>query len=267
MNPHSLLQSIVICTAFMAIGPSLILVNQYILKALDFPYPMFLAGLGVLSSGLAAAIPVHLGYVQIQRSEAIEGPLWYRRVLPVGLAHAGTLSFGNMVYLYLDVGFIQMLKAFTPVFIMLTGYLASVDTPTSAVIWSVVVISLGTAMTCTFTPSLSLLGILIMMLSELTEGIRLVITQFFLQQLKFGVFESQYVLSPASAFWLFFASMVFEMPDMLQGGAFGTLFTHWHVFLLSACMGIGVNFATYFVIQVTSGLTVKILGTLRNVLL
>ena len=39
----------------------------------------------------------------------------------MGLAHASTLAFGNAVYLYLNVGFIQMLKSFTPVIIMLTG--------------------------------------------------------------------------------------------------------------------------------------------------
>lgn len=243
------------------------MVNQHILKALSFPYPMFLAGLGVVSSGLLATLSVRMGWVQVQRSEAIEGRLWYQRVLPVGLAHAGTLSFGNMVYLYLDVGFIQMLKAFTPVFIMLTGYLASIDTPTHPVILSVIVISIGTAATCSFTPQLNLLGIFIMFLSELTEGIRLVITQFFLQQLKFGVMESQYVLAPASAFWLFLASAIFELPSMLQNGAFLIMADNIGLFLVASFMGIGVNFISYYVIQSTSSLTMKILGTLRNIVM
>jgi hypothetical protein len=38
----------------------------------------------------------------------VEGVLWYKRVLPVGLAYAGTLAFGNTVYLFLNVGFIQV---------------------------------------------------------------------------------------------------------------------------------------------------------------
>src|SRR5437016_4764280 len=116
------LDVIVICIAFMFIGPALILVNQYILKGLNFPYPMFLSGLGVLASALTAQILVRLGYVQLQRKEAIEGTLWYKRVLPVGFTHACTLAFGNTVYLYMNVGFIQMLKSFTPVILMITGY-------------------------------------------------------------------------------------------------------------------------------------------------
>jgi drug/metabolite transporter (DMT)-like permease len=249
----------------MAVGPSLIMMNQYILKALDFPYPMFLSGLGVLCSGLLAKIAVKLEYVQIQRAEAIEGILWYRRVLPVGLAHAATLSFGNMVYLHLDVGFIQMLKAFSPVFIMLTGYLASVDTPSQSVILSVLVIAIGTAATCSFTPRLNLFGLLLMGLAESTEAIRLIITQFFLQQLKFGIIEGQYVLAPASAFWLFLASVIFEFPTMIECNAFVIVINNPRYFIAASFMGIGVSFITFFVIQATSSLTMKILGTLRNI--
>lgn len=35
---------------------------------------------------------------------------WLARILPVGLFMALTLHFGNIVYLYLTVSFIQMLK-------------------------------------------------------------------------------------------------------------------------------------------------------------
>jgi hypothetical protein len=251
----------------MVIGPALIMLNQYILKSLNFPYPMALSGMGVLASGIFARILVSLGYVQIQRAEAIEGYLWYRRVLPVGMASAATLAFGNMVYLHLDVGFIQMLKSFTPVIVMLVGYFGNIEHVNSSVVLSVLIISLGTATTCTFTPQLNILGIFIMFMSELMEGIRLVITQFFLQQLKFGVTESQYVLAPACAFWLFLASLIFEFPDMMEKGAINVVLQYPFHFLIAASMGIGVNFISYYVIQHTSSLTMKILATVRNICL
>jgi hypothetical protein len=34
---------------YLFIGPALIMINQYILKSLSFPYPMFLSGLGIFS--------------------------------------------------------------------------------------------------------------------------------------------------------------------------------------------------------------------------
>ena len=228
----------------------MILLNKFILHNLDFPFPMFLSGLGVLVSGVVARVIVALGLVPLQRKEAVEGALWYRRVLPVGLAHAGTLAFGNTVYLFLvrppsssvpfslqlmpltwtpltlpttaiprrrqNVGFIQMLKSFTPVIIMLTAYLARIETPSRPVVLSVLVISAGTAATCSFTPQLSVLGVLLMLLAEFTEAVRLVMTQFLLQNMKFGVVEGQYVLAPASAFWLFLASACYEFSGSTQ---------------------------------------------------
>jgi hypothetical protein len=54
---------------------------------------------------------------------------------------------------------------------------------------SIIVISVGTAFTCTFQPVFQPLGISVMLLSEIGEAIRLVLTQFLLQNLKFGVVE------------------------------------------------------------------------------
>lgn len=175
-------QAVSICTVYVVVGLGLIILNQYILKDLHFPYPMFLSGLGVLASAIFSRILVRIGYAKITKRDAVEGILWYQRVLPVGLASAGTLAFGNMVYLYLDVGFIQMLKSFTPVVIILFGYLANVETPTMPVVYSVTLISIGIAATCTFRPTLSVIGLTVMMLSAVTEAVRLVLTQFLLKQ-------------------------------------------------------------------------------------
>jgi hypothetical protein len=160
-----------------------------------------------------------------------------------------------------------MLKSFTPVILMIVGILAKIEHANTPVVISVLIISLGTAATCSFTPQLNMLGIFIMFMSELMEGIRLVFTQYFLQQLKFGVTEGQYVLAPACAFWLFSASLIFEVPDMIEKGAFGVMMQYPFHFLCAASMGIGVNFISYYVIQYTSSLTMKILATVRNICL
>ena len=259
------LPTLLLCTIYMFMGPALIMVNKYILSSLDFPYPMFLSGLGVLVSGLVAHALVRVGYVTLNRKDTIEGILWYKRVLPVGLAHAGTLAFGNTVYMYLNVGFIQMLKSFTPVVMMVVSYLANIDMPSSPVVWSIVIIALGTAATCSFTPELNMIGLAIMFMSEATEAIRLILTQFFLQNLKFGVVEGQYVLAPASAFWLFLASFIYEFKTMYEKDAFYIILSNPLIFVTASVMGLCINFLSYLVIQSTSSLTMKVLGTMRNI--
>lgn len=47
-------------------------------------------------------------WVEVRRQ--LTWRFWLTRILPVGLFMALTLHFGNVVYLYLTVSFIQMLK-------------------------------------------------------------------------------------------------------------------------------------------------------------
>ena len=214
--------------------------------------------LGVLCSAVVARIIVYLGFVAIEKQTAVEGVLWYRRVLPVGMAHSLSLSTGNAIYLMLNVGFIQMLKSFTPVIVMLTLFLAGVEKPTRPVILSIIIISVGTAATCSYTLEWSVLGLGVMFLSEAAEAVRLVLTQFLLKNMKFGVIEGLYVLAPASAFWLLAASIVLEYRDMVEKNAFDTMAKNPILFLAASFMGLGVNYLSYLVIQVTSSLTMKV---------
>lgn len=154
------LYTLAICCIYMVVGPALIILNKYILSNLDFPFPIFLSGLGVLMSAGFARILVLAGVTKLTRKDQVEGNLWYKRVLPVGFFHACTLAFGNTVYLLLDVGFIQMLKAFTPVVIIIIGVLSNIENPSQATILSILVICFGTAATCTFQLNWSILGLI-----------------------------------------------------------------------------------------------------------
>ena len=53
-----------------------------------------------------------LRVVEVKR--VLTWKFYLERILPVGLFMALTLLFGNIVYLYLTVSFIQMLKASSP---------------------------------------------------------------------------------------------------------------------------------------------------------
>ena len=199
---EQILKTLVWSSVYMLVGPSLIMLNKYIMQDLNFPYPMFLSGLGVLVSGLVSFLLIKFGVIFIyllsialsylltrclnclqfvtynkEKFDSISGRLWYKRVLPVGLAHAGTLAFGNIVYLFLNVGLIQMLKSFTPVVMVIMGYITNIEVVTSSLLISILVISFGTAITCVTSTtssdtSFSFIGLIIMFSSEIAEAIR-----------------------------------------------------------------------------------------------
>jgi drug/metabolite transporter (DMT)-like permease len=84
---------------------------------------------------------------------------------------------GNVVYLYLTVAFIQMLKAFTPVVTMACLFVAGLESPTRAMIAAVMLTASGTALAAAGEMRLNLLGLMFMFGSELCEAVRLVMTQ------------------------------------------------------------------------------------------
>lgn len=72
---------------------------------------------------------------------------YIRKVLPLGFCSAATLAFGNMAYLYLEVGLIQMLKSCCPVFVLLVALSLRLESFSLPLIASVALIAGGTATT------------------------------------------------------------------------------------------------------------------------
>ena len=174
MSILNFVKVIFVTLAFMAVGPSLILLNKHIMNEMDFPFPMFISGIGVLFSGIFANILVSAGFVTLDNKQSMQGVNFYKRVLPIAISAAGALAFGNYVYLLLDVGLIQMLKNFTPVLVMFGTFMIGIETPDRYVIFAIFLICFGTTVTCSYSPSASILGLFVMFLTSSFEAIRMV---------------------------------------------------------------------------------------------
>ena len=51
------------------------------------------------------------------------------RFLPIAVFFAASLGLGNAAYLYITVAFVQMLKALTPVAVMLVAFAFGLERP------------------------------------------------------------------------------------------------------------------------------------------
>eukprot|EP01065_Artemidia_motanka_P017622 TRINITY_DN2105_c3_g1_i1.p1 TRINITY_DN2105_c3_g1~~TRINITY_DN2105_c3_g1_i1.p1 ORF type:complete len:361 (+),score=121.91 TRINITY_DN2105_c3_g1_i1:267-1349(+) len=255
------------CLGYVTVSSILIVLNRDIMKSRGFPHPMTLSGLGLAGTGLAAHVSVQMGWTQLRpECQAIQASsTWYTRVLPVALSKAATLAFSNWAYMYLNMGFIQMLKAFTPCMILVLLYAFKLEEPTKQVVASVIVICFGTAFTTSADPSANVVGLLLQVGAMLTEAVSVVLTQWFLQNAKFSVMEGAYVLAPPGALALFTTAAVVEWPRVYSSGSYLAAFQSAHLFIAAMFLGIGVNLLSYVVIQETSSLTFKIVMTLRNI--
>ena len=115
-----------LCLGWAAVSSLLIMLNQQILRT-GFPYPVCLASFGQLFSFAASWALVGTG--AFERQASVTGRVWAAKLLPIGAFSAATLAFGNNVYLYLSVSFIQMLKAGTPVVTMLVLFAFGMERP------------------------------------------------------------------------------------------------------------------------------------------
>ena len=155
-----------------------------------------------------------------------------------------------------------MLKSFPPVIVMTGLYLSNIETPNRRVVISILLISVGTAITCSFVPNASVLGLTVMLSSCAFEAIRLVQTQYIIKDLKFGVVESQYFISSPIVICLLIASSFSEIPAMLKADRYYKLIQCFEYFAFAGVLGTVVNYLTNYVVQQTSSLNVNILGKL-----
>ena len=67
-------------------------------------------------------------------------------ILPIGVLFSGSLVLSNTAYLYLSVHYIQMLKAFTPVAILLISWIFRIKEPNRKLMLIILMISCGVAL-------------------------------------------------------------------------------------------------------------------------
>ena len=254
--------AIVSSLMWMCFSGGLIMLNKDLLSN-GFPYPMALSGLGMVFSGVASQF-VCRKYGFVDPEKLVTREFYLKNIMPVGFLGAMTLWLGNLVYLYLSVSLIQMLKCLTPVITMIALFVSGLETPTQKMVLSVVLIALGTSVASIGAIDASLIGIVIMLGAEIAESVRLVMTQYLLTGKKFHPFEGLMYLAPATALWLGIGSLITEVPSMIRDGAIDVVTRNALKFAAAACMGFGVNLLAYIVIQSASSLTLKVIGTIKN---
>lgn len=253
--------------AFMIVGPALMMLNKYILQDLHFDHPMSLCSFGVVSSAIVAHLVVAcgLGRVREESMQLMAGGAWFKIAMPIGLMKAMTMSSGNAVYMYLSFGFIQMLKAFTPLIVLLVMRTFGVKLPTRAALWCVLGIVCGTVIEVHGELHATAAGLVLMLASEFFEAVSVVLSQRILQNNKFSVLEGMYFTAPAGGLCLLTGAMILEAPDMVRTGHHRIPLDNPRIFMAAAMLGVAINFISFLVMQLTSALTMKILNTARSV--
>jgi hypothetical protein len=112
-----------------------------------------------------------------RKTVKMDAKTYIRSIVPVGAFFSLSLIFCNQAYLYLSVAFIQMLKATTPVAVLLTMWGMQVDRPSFEVLVKVTVIVVGVIIASYGEFAFVFAGFFFQACGILAESLRLVLVQ------------------------------------------------------------------------------------------
>ncbi|KJA13736.1 hypothetical protein HYPSUDRAFT_49651 [Hypholoma sublateritium FD-334 SS-4] len=258
------LSSTVIIPIWIALSSSVIIYNNYLYNSLYFKYPVFL-------------VTWHLGFAAIgtrvlqRTTHLLDGvkdvhmtrDMFVRSILPIGLLFSGSLILSNTAYLYLSVSYIQMLKAFTPVAILLISWVSRLQEPNRKLAVIVLMISTGVALASQGELHFNLLGFLTQSAAVAFEASRLVMIQILLHNLKMDPLVSLHYYAPVCAAInlcvLPFTEGLAPFYELQKLGV--------GVLLTNASVAFFLNVAAVFLVGVGSGLVLTLAGVFKDILL
>uniref|UniRef100_A0A098E1C1 Sugar phosphate transporter domain-containing protein n=1 Tax=Gibberella zeae (strain ATCC MYA-4620 / CBS 123657 / FGSC 9075 / NRRL 31084 / PH-1) TaxID=229533 RepID=A0A098E1C1_GIBZE len=192
--------------------------------------------------------------------------LYVRTILPIGVLYSASLVFSNIVYLYLSVSFIQMLKATGPVFTLIASWAWGVAQPDAKTFGNIMIIVVGVAIASFGEIEFSVWGFIFQMCGTIAEAVRVVMIQVMLsaEGLRMDPLVGLYYYAPVCTLMnlvvvLFSEGPRFKWEDAATAG-YGMLFAN-------AFLAFILNVISVVLIGKTSGLVMTLSGILKSILL
>ena len=108
------LLTLVYTVLYMIASPVAIMCNKVLMKDYGFGYPVMVSALGQTTTAVCAYLVVRCTGMSVENGRKVS----WRNLMLLGAASALALVLGQYPYLYLTVAFIQMLKAFSPAYMV-----------------------------------------------------------------------------------------------------------------------------------------------------
>ncbi|KAL1835861.1 hypothetical protein VTJ49DRAFT_5969 [Mycothermus thermophilus] len=158
-----------------------ILFNKWIIDTRGFRYPVTLTCWHLIFATAATQVLARTTrLLDGRRNVKMTGRLYLRAIVPIGLLYSASLVCSNMVYLYLSVAFIQMLKAAAPVAVLLTAWAWRVEEPSLRRLVNILFIVAGVALASVGEIDFSWTGFLYQLGGTVFEAVRLIMIQVLL---------------------------------------------------------------------------------------
>lgn len=252
---------------WISLSSSVILFNKWILDTLGFHYPVILTTWHLFFATVMTQIMARTTTLLDGRHKVkMNSAMYTRAILPIGVAFSLSLICGNLTYLYLSVAFIQMLKATTPVAVLVTGWFFGVSTSNLRTLFNVSFIVLGVILASFGEIKFVLTGFLFQIAGIFFEALRLVMVQRLLSSpdSKMDPLVSLYYFAPVCMVMNFLVALVWEVPKLQMSQVYAVGIP---TFVANAMVAFALNVSVVFLIGRTSSLVLTLCGVLKDILL
>ncbi|KAF8609160.1 TPT-domain-containing protein [Ceratobasidium sp. AG-I] len=263
-KPKVKLSAATIIPIWIVLSSSVIIYNNYLYNTLNFKYPVFLVTFHLFFAAVGTRVLQRTtnlldGAKDVQMTRDV----FVRAILPIGLLFSGSLILSNKAYLYLSVSYIQMLKAFTPVAILLISFAFRIQDPNRRLVAIVFMISGGVSLASYGEVKFDMFGFSIQSLAVVFESSRLVMIQLLLHGMKMDPLVSLHYYAPVcAAINLLILPFTEGLEPFYRLGELGPL-----VLVSNAMVAFLLNVAAVFLIGVGSGLVLTLAGVFKDILL
>ncbi|GBE83853.1 TPT-domain-containing protein [Sparassis latifolia] len=258
------LSAAAIIPIWIVLSSSVIIYNNYLYNTLEFRFPVFLVTWHLTFAAIGTRVlqrTTHL--LDGAKDVHVSKDMFLRSILPIGFLFSGSLILSNTAYLYLSVAYIQMLKAFNPVAILLISWTFRIQDPNKKLAMIVFMISAGVALASHGELRFNLIGFLTQAAAVAFESSRLVMIEILLHGLKMDPLVSLHYYAPVCALInLLVLPLTEGLAPFYEVMRVGPL-----VLLSNACIAFMLNVAAVFLIGAGSGLVLTLAGVFKDILL
>ncbi|OJI99954.1 hypothetical protein ASPVEDRAFT_81544 [Aspergillus versicolor CBS 583.65] len=254
-------------TAWITLSSSVILFNKHILDYAQFRFPIILTTWHLaFATFMTQVLARTTTLLDGRKTVKMTGRVYLRAIVPIGLFFSLSLICGNVTYLYLSVAFIQMLKATTPVAVLLATWGMGMAPVNLKVLTNVAVIVIGVVIASFGEIKFVFIGFLFQIAGIVFEATRLVMVQRLLSsaEYKMDPLVSLYYFAPVCAVMNGVTALFLEVPTLTMGHIYNV--GVWTL-LANAVVAFLLNVSVVFLIGKTSSLVMTLCGVLKDILL
>ncbi|RKF61985.1 putative sugar phosphate/phosphate translocator [Erysiphe neolycopersici] len=252
---------------WISLSSSVILFNKWILSSLHFHYPILLTAWHLIFATIMTQLLARTTkLLDGRKSVKMTGRIYLRAIVPIGIFFSLSLICGNLTYLYLSVSFIQMLKAFTPVAVLVAGWALGIDPVDFKKLGNVSFIVIGVVLASFGEIDFVMIGFLFQVGGIMFEAVRICLVQRLLNgaEFKMDPLVSLYYFAPVCAAMNLTLALFWEVPKISISEVYAVGLS---TFFANACCAFLLNVSVVFLIGKTSGLVLTLCGVLKDILL